>query len=88
MVDLLEVGFTNGDVTNWKRCFWSRLGEHLGLFDIYGEAKTTASTALSALSGFSPVASEEKHLHSPKQFPFHTANKTAFHHQQRSHGFL
>lgn len=44
MVDLLEVGFTDGDVKNWKRCFWNGLGEHLGLFDVYGEAKTTVST--------------------------------------------
>ena len=25
VVDLLEVGFTDGDVKNWKRCFWSGL---------------------------------------------------------------
>ena len=45
MVDLLEVGFTDGDVKNWERCFWSGLGEHLGLFDVYGGAKTTVSAA-------------------------------------------
>ena len=37
---------------------------------------------------FSPVTSEEKHLHSTKQFCFYTANKTAFHLQRRSHGLL
>ena len=42
-VDLLEVSFTDGDIKNWKRCFWSGLGEHLGLFDGYGETKTTVS---------------------------------------------
>ena len=40
------------------------------------------------ISGFSPVASEEKHLHSPKQFCFYTANKTVLHLQQRPHGLL
>ena len=45
VVDLLEVGFTDGDVKNWKRCFWSGLGEHLSLFDVYGEAKATVSAA-------------------------------------------
>ena len=34
-----------GDVEDWKRCFWSGVGEHLGLFDVYDEAKTTVSAA-------------------------------------------
>ena len=40
------------------------------------------------ISGLSPVASEKKHLHRPKQFRFYTANKTAFHQQERSQGLL
>ena len=43
----LKVGFTDEDVKNWKRCFWSGLGEHLSLFYIYGEAKATVSAAKS-----------------------------------------
>ena len=38
------------DVEPWKRCFWSAFGEHLGLSDVYGEAKTIVSVAV-VLSG-------------------------------------